>query len=367
MPLILHVLPYDLARGAQRYARSLVDVLAGDEDSHQILTLFRAEPVLLSPDVELDVPQGPLRRVGVDPRVVLRLRRAVRRLRPEVVVAHGGESAKYAALAIPKGTPLVYLKIGTAHESLQRKARKGLHGYYTRRADVIAAVSSDVAEEAHRLYGVPESRLMVLPNARDPEIFRPRDDRPESQRPRLVFVGHLDPGKRPDWFVEVVQELRRRDRDFEAVMVGDGPMEQTLRAPAEAAGVDMLGRRDDVPDLLAESDIFVFTSLPRGEGMPGVLIEAGLAGLATVSTRVPGARDVIEDGVSGLLLGIDDKAGLIEAVDRLVGDGPLRRSMGREARARCVEGFTLEASAELWRGVFRELAPGFRGRTQTEA
>ena len=367
MPLILHVLPYDLARGAQRYARSLVDILGGDEDSHQIMTLFRADPVLLSPDVELDVPQGPLRRLGLDPRVVLRLRREVRRLRPEVVVAHGGESAKYAALAIPKDMPLVYLKIGTAHKSLQRKARKGLHGYYTRRADVIAAVSSDVAEEAHRLYGVPESRLMVLPNARDPDVFRPRDGRAEYDTPRLIFVGHLDPGKRPDWFIDVVEELRRRNRDFEAVMVGDGPLEQTMRNRGEAAGVEVLGRSDDVPGLLAGSDIFVFTSLPPGEGMPGVLIEAALAGLATVSTRVPGARDVIEDGVSGLLVDIDDRAGLIEAVDRLVGDEPLRRSMGEQARARCLEGFTLEASAEAWRGVFRELAPGFRGRTQTEA
>ena len=53
----------------------------------------------------------------------------------------------------------------------------------------------------------------------------------------------------------------------------------------------------------------MFTSLPPGEGMPGVLIEAGLSGLATVSTRVPGARDVIEDGVTGFLVDIDDKRG----------------------------------------------------------
>ena len=173
MPLILHVLPYDLARGAQRYARALVDSLDDDDDTHQVLTLFRSEPVLLKPNVELDVPQGTFRRIGLDPRVVSRLRREVRRLRPEIVVAHGGESAKYVALAIPKGIPMVYLKIGTAHQSLSRRANRGLHGYYTRRADVIAAVSSDVADEAHALYDVSRTRLVVLPNARDPETFKP--------------------------------------------------------------------------------------------------------------------------------------------------------------------------------------------------
>jgi glycosyltransferase involved in cell wall biosynthesis len=373
VPLILHVLPYDLARGAQRYARALVDSLGDDDDTHQVLTLFRSEPVLLNPDVVLDVPQGAFRRIGLDPRVVSRLRREIRRLRPEVVVAHGGESAKYAALSTPRGIPIVYLKIGTAHRALSRRANKGLHGYYTRRADVIAAVSSDVADEAHALYDVPRSRLVVLPNARDPETFRPRGDDSGAERqnedgtPRLIFVGHLDAGKRPDWFIDIVQGLRERGRVFTAAMVGDGPLEEMLRRRAEAEGIDMLGRRDDVPDLLADSDIFVFTSLPPGVGMPGVLIEAGLTGLPIVSTRVPGARDVIEDGVTGLLVDIDDKQGMIDAVDGLVLDGRLRRSMGDRARERCLEHFTLEASAEQWRGLFRRLTPAFKGRSQTEA
>ena len=100
-PVVLHVLPYDLARGAQRYARALVDALNAEGESHQILTLFRADPVLLRPDVELDVPRGLFRRLGLDPRVVRRLRSEVKRISPAVVVAHGGESAKYAAIALP--------------------------------------------------------------------------------------------------------------------------------------------------------------------------------------------------------------------------------------------------------------------------
>ena len=99
---VLHVLPYDLARGAQRYARALVDALDSDAERHVILTLFAADPVLLRPDFQLDVPRGRLRRLGFDPRVLLRLHREVRRLRPAVLVAHGGESAKYTALAVPR-------------------------------------------------------------------------------------------------------------------------------------------------------------------------------------------------------------------------------------------------------------------------
>ena len=350
VPVVLHVLPLDLARGAQRYARTLVDAVSAEGEAHQILTLFRADPVLLRPDVELDVPRGLLRRIGLDPRVVRRLRSEVKRISPAVVVAHGGESAKYAAIALPRDVPLVYLKIGTAHKALQRKANRSLHGYYTRRANVVAAVSSDVAEEANQLYDVPKDRLVVIPNARDPVDF-PAHIGGKDGRPRVIFVGHLDRGKRPDWFIDVIAVLRGEALEFDAAMVGDGPLQPSLASPAADAGIEMLGRRSDVPQLLSESDIFVFTSLPPGEGMPGVLIEAGLSGLATVATRVPGARDVIEDGVTGLLIDIEDKPGLIDAVRRLVSDRALREAMGHKARTRCMDMFTLEASFERWHGV----------------
>jgi glycosyltransferase involved in cell wall biosynthesis len=138
-------------------------------------------------------------------------------------------------------------------------------------------------------------------------------------------------------------------------MIGDGPLETSLRADADRAGVEMLSRRDDVPDLLCRSDIFVFTSLAPGEGMPGVLIEAAMAGLATVATRVPGARDVIEDGVTGWLVDIDDRAGMVDAVRRLVTDSELRTSMGRKARERAIEKFSLQASVENWHRVLDPL------------
>jgi glycosyltransferase involved in cell wall biosynthesis len=99
--------------------------------------------------------------------------------------------------------------------------------------------------------------------------------------------------------------------------------------------------------------------------MPGVLIEAALSGLATVSTRVPGAKDVIEDGVSGAIVDTDDREAMVDAVDRLIGDPELRRAMGARARERGLEGYTLEASAEQWRSLFRRLAPDFLGRSQT--
>lgn len=356
---VLHVLPYDLARGAQRYARALVDEIGSDGERHLIATLFAAPAAQLGPDISLDVPQGPLRRLGLDPRAVMRLRREVKRLDPSVVVAHGGEPAKYTAFALPRGTRSIYYKIGTVSSKLRNPLNGALHRWYSRRADAIAAVSNDVANEARRVVR-PSAEVVVIPNARDPETYRPSGS-PHSGSPRLIFVGYLDSGKRPTWFVDAVEALRARGVDVEATMVGGGPLEGQIRSRAEAAGIVMMGSSDDVAALMRSADIFVFPSLPRGEGMPGVLIEAGLSGLATVATRVAGAADVVVDGETGFLVDIEDQEGFIDAVARIAGDNDLRRSMGTAARDRCAREFTLEASVRRWRRLLarvRDRVPG---------
>ena len=89
---VLHVLPSDLDRGAQVYAGRLRDALAGDPTQrHLVVSLFDAPEAALRADVRLGVPSGLLRRAGLDPRAALSLRRAIRRERADVVVAHGGE------------------------------------------------------------------------------------------------------------------------------------------------------------------------------------------------------------------------------------------------------------------------------------
>jgi glycosyltransferase involved in cell wall biosynthesis len=350
---VLHILPYDLDRGAQRYARALVDRLDSPEERHLILTLFAADPVVLDADVELAVPRGGLRSLGVDPRAVLRLRKYLASERPRVVVAHGGEPAKYVALAAPPDLPFVYLTIGSAHPNLRRRTNRALHRHYTRRADVVVAVSTPVADEARDAHGVDPERIVVIPNGRDPGQFHPGEPHTR-ERVRLIFVGHLDEGKRPGRFIDLVRVLRSRGHDVEAALVGEGTLGDQIAGAAEQTGVEMLGRRDDVPDLLAGSDVLVLTSRPP-EGMPGVLIEAGLCSLPVVSTRIPGASDVVEDGVTGLLVDVDDFDGLVAATERLVSDPGLRHEMGRRARKRCLTRFTLDATADRWRDLLAGL------------
>ena len=124
-------------------------------------------------------------------------------------------------------------------------------------------------------------------------------------------------------------------------------LDDVRRAAPE--GVQVLGQRHDVPDMLRDADVFVLTSVPEGEGMPGVLIEAAMAGLPTVATRVPGAHDVVVDGVTGFLVDADDEESLRAAVKTLADDAELRRRMGAEARRRSADTFDLDRAVTGWR------------------
>jgi glycosyltransferase involved in cell wall biosynthesis len=224
-----------------------------------------------------------------------------------------------------------------------------------RRADVLAAEGEEVLEQSRRLLGVPVDRSVLAPNGRDPDEFHPPAVPRADEVPVLAFVGALTTGKRPDRFVEVVAALRARGVALRAVVCGDGALGPDLAGPAATAGVELLGSRDDVAEVLRGADVFVFTSRPTGEGMPGVLIEAGLTGLPVVATAVPGARTVVEDGATGFVVDADDTAGMVEATARLVADADLRRHMGEAARRRCTERFSLDAVAAVWTAFIQPL------------
>jgi glycosyltransferase involved in cell wall biosynthesis len=143
------------------------------------------------------------------------------------------------------------------------------------------------------------------------------------------------------------------------VIAGDGPLLEGLQRCAANEDVAVLGRVEDVPGLLATSDVFVFTSVAEGEGMPGVLIEAALAGLPAVTTDVPGARDIVLDGQTGCVVAIDDVDALVAATGSLVEDGDRRARFGAAARAHGVANFASGASFERW----NELLAAVLGRT----
>lgn len=353
-PVILHVLPYDEPRGAQVYARALRDRLDGRLGRHRLVTLFAAPPAVLHEDYALGVRLGPLRTLGFDPRAVSRLRRLLKRVRPAAIVAHGGESMKYIILARPQ-VPVVYYHIGVTHETVHHGWRRLFYRQLVRRVAVAAGVSDEVLDDLHRVLGIAPDRTVLITNGRDSARFAcpPRAVGPAAS---LLCIGELDGSKRPEWFVDVVRGLRDRGLNVNGRLVGAGHRFEELRERAQGTGVELLGRRSDVPELLAAADVLIFPGRPP-EGMPGVLIEAGLAGLPVVTTNVPGAASVVEDGMTGYVVDVNDPGALLARAEMLVRDPALRRQLGDAAQQRCNRLFSLDASVTRWTEILVPLLP----------
>ena len=173
-PLVVHVIPSPRGRGAQRAARILVDQL--DEPGkvrHRLLGLFDGPPEV-ELDLALEHPAVNLTAQGFEPRLALRLRKALADLKPVAVVAHGGDAMKYALPGvIGTGRPLVYCVIGTFAGRPTR-----LHVWPWRRimarAQLVVAVGNEVRDECIARFRVAPRRTVLIPNGRDPSLFRPR-------------------------------------------------------------------------------------------------------------------------------------------------------------------------------------------------
>jgi glycosyltransferase involved in cell wall biosynthesis len=192
-------------------------------------------------------------------------------------------------------------------------------------------------------------QAVVIPNAVD--VARMARSRLEGSPPTIVSVGRL---VLPKSFWHLAAALRQLEPgSFRALVVGQGPQESYLRG---IEGVELLGDRDDVPDLLGRSDVFVLSTL--SEGMPISILEAMAAGLPVVASEVGGIPEIVVDGETGLLVPPGDADALAGALRRLLDDPELRRRLGAAGRARVEEHFDVARSRRAHLALYeRLLAP----------
>jgi glycosyltransferase involved in cell wall biosynthesis len=361
---ILHLIATGQRRGAEVFASDLVAAL--DEPGlRQRVAVLHGDPPW---PVDFGAPVTALgaRPLPLHPGALRALRRLLLDWGPDLVQAHGGQPLKYAVLAAPRRPPIVYRRIGSLAGWLSSRPRRALYGRLVRRAAAVVAVAESVRRETVDAFRLPPERVVTIPNGVDPGRLRPARGRAATREALgvpaeatvVLSLGALSWEKDPLGQLAVTAPLLRGRPGTVHLFAGDGPLRAELEAAARGAGLDgralVLGSRADVGDVLAASDLVLFGS--RTEGMPASVIEAGVAGLPVAGVALDGIPEVVEDGVTGLLVPPGDHDGLRAAVGRLLANGPLRAAMGAAARARCLERYGIEAIADSYRAVYRGLA-----------
>jgi glycosyltransferase involved in cell wall biosynthesis len=213
------------------------------------------------------------------------------------------------------------------------------------RAHYLFSNSRRVQKSLYAEYGLSSE---VVPTGVDTEFFQPRGTHPPNNRPTVLFVGSLRPFKGP----KLVIEAARRFPDADFVIVGDGVLLSELRADsANLPNVVMTGPLDaaDVRRHFQKADVFFFPSC--WEGSPKVLAEAAACGLPVIA-RSDYEPETILNGKTGILSA--DEPGLLRALQTLLDDAGLRRSMGQAGRKHILQ-YDWSVITRRWEDVFVRL------------
>ena len=148
---------------------------------------------------------------------------------------------------------------------------------------------------------------------------------------QCAFIGRITKIKRPDRFLSVVDELKKRKAAVEFFIAGDGELLDSLRERIlrENLPVKVLGWQSNIEKVLAAADFVLLTS--DNEGTPLSLIQAGMAGLPVVATKVGSIPEVVIDGTTGIIVGLDVKE-IADALEKLANSSDLRVHMGAAAK-----------------------------------
>ena len=217
-----------------------------------------------------------------------------------------------------------------------------------------------VTEDLRSRYGKAhaELRTFVIPNG-VPPMERDRYVCPPDMREqgfRLLVAGRLDLVKGHHLAVHAIANEALR-RDVHLYFLGEGPRASQLRSLASSVGVSdrvhMLGFRRNPYDYIAHCDVLLMPSLH--EGLPYTLLEAMALGVPVIASRVGGLSEVIEDGVTGLLVEPQCADALARAIQRLRENGTLRSSIAEEAKKVQRSQYSLEKMAQRYTQIYRDL------------
>jgi glycosyltransferase involved in cell wall biosynthesis len=282
----------------------------------------------------------------------------------DVVHAHGLRATSLTALAVgrrrPGRTPLV----ATWHNALlgsgmRRVVLGALERLSARRADVTLGASADLVARAAHL-GAPAARLLpvaapaMAAPSRDPAEVRA--ELGAEDRPLVLAVGRLAPQKDYDTLLAAAASWQTRSPSPVVAVAGDGPERGRLQGVIDAQRLEvrLLGHRDDVPDLLAASDIYVLTSTWEARAL--VVQEAMRAGVPVVATAVGGVPELVGD--AAVLVPPADAASLARAVEDLLDSPDDRAELARQGRDRAIGWPDEDDTARAVAAVYREIVGG---------
>jgi glycosyltransferase involved in cell wall biosynthesis len=212
-----------------------------------------------------------------------------------------------------------------------------------------AAAVAELTDE-----GIPTDQSEVIPFCVDEQAFSGASAQPRDGELKLVLVARMVEGKGHIDLLGALSKVSPRHPGVRAIFLGDGPMRGAVEAEIDRLGlrqiVECKGKVDhrDVPAVMRTAHVVVLPTYETGEMFPLCLLEGMALGLPAIGTRWSGIPDIIEDGVSGIIVEPRDEASLVSAIERFLREPDFFAQAGQAARERARSRFTATAVAESY-------------------
>jgi glycosyltransferase involved in cell wall biosynthesis len=289
---------------------------------------------------------------GLRPSLIVKLAGLIRRWRPDVVHLHDQRALFYAAPAawLARVPMIAQTRHGRDIDATPRQTMVVLQ--LSKLVDRFVCVSEEVAALS-RQQGIAGPRLGTILNGID--LSRFGFGGPDPAGP-VVTVARLSPEKDVANLVRATALAAQQASELRVEVAGGGPCMQDLKQLAADEGVaeriTFLGEVRDVPALLGRARIFVLPS--RSEGIPLTALEAMACGIPVVATRVGGLPEVVDDGVTGMLVPSADPGALAEAIVEIWNDPGRGEKLGRAGRRRAEELFDVRRMVAQYEALYQE-------------
>ena len=296
----------------------------------------------------------------------LSLVKAIREFKPNIIHTHTAKAGFLGRLA-----SLVSLQKSVRVHTFHGHLLNGYFGTFKRTLVVIAekalayatqqllAVGNRVRQDlleagigSKEKFGLMPPGLVIgnLLSKNDALIFYGLN----KERLQCAFIGRVTQIKRPDRFLDVVSEIKKRQVNLDFFIAGDGELLEVCRERiiAEDLPVKVLGWQSNIEKVLSAADIVVLTS--DNEGTPLSLIQAGMAGLPVVSTNVGSVPEVVLDNATGLITSLDVQE-IADALEKLVTDKALRERLGHAAQEFTLANFGVQRLVQDHEVLYKKL------------
>lgn len=270
------------------------------------------------------------------------------------ITGRGSTVRKVVLLTFARAVGLRYLlhvhDYNYANEYRRSKAlTRALIATIFRGAEKVVVLGSHDREALASLLQLPQHQIAVMPNAVPDPVPDTAAERSPTDPCHLLFLGHLGTRKGVPELLQALASPQLMSRRWRATLAGNGPIDKYRRLAADldiAERAEFPGWVDEgqVRELCADADVLVLPS--HAEGLAMAVLEGLSHGLTVVTTPVGAHPEVVEQGVSGILVPPGDVEALAGALMRVIDDGGLRRQLGAGARQRFLEKFDVRAYAE---------------------